>query len=285
MGHRRTHVLTLLGIAAACCLPLAGGSSRAENVDPGNDGSQYAWAENAGWMNAEPSGNGGSGLQVADFEITGYMWGENVGWISMSCKNGSTCGTTNYGVINNGQGILSGYAWSENAGWINFAPATAGVTINAVTGDFAGRAWGENVGWITFASNGANPFKVRTGWTCSPAPSPPPGGPVLTVGQSGATTLLSWSGIAGATGYDIVRGNLTTLRSSGGNFILATEACLSNNRTTLSMTFSEVPAAGQGFWFLLRGANCGGSGSYDSFGPTQVGLRDPEIAASGNDCN
>lgn len=113
---------------------LAGGLAFAENIDPGGDGSQYAWGENVGWFNAEPSGDGGPGMQVSDFELTGYLWGENVGWVNLSCKNASTCGTTDYGVINDGQGALSGYAWSENAGWINFAPGTGGVLIDVATG-------------------------------------------------------------------------------------------------------------------------------------------------------
>ena len=33
----------------------------AENIDPDNDGSQYAWGENVGWMNLEPGGDGGPG--------------------------------------------------------------------------------------------------------------------------------------------------------------------------------------------------------------------------------
>ena len=271
-------------IPLAILILLTGGVAFAENIDPGGDGSKYAWAENIGWINAEPSGNGGPGVQVSDFELSGYMWSENAGWISLSCKNESTCGTTNYGVINNGHGVLSGYAWSENAGWINFAPATAGVLIDQVAGDFSGRAWGENVGWITFASNGASPFKVKTGWKCSPAPPLPSGSPTLDVVKSGADAQLSWGGLTGATGYDIVKGDLGRLRSSGGNFALATNNCLSNNRTTTSMTDSSTPAQGQGFWFLVRGENCGGKGTYNSGGVTQVGLRDSEITASGNDC-
>ena len=279
-GQRASRWLVLLVLP----ILLAGSVAIAENIDPASDGSQYAWAENLGWINAEPSGNGGPGVQVSDFEVTGYMWGENAGWISLSCKNGSTCGTTTYGVINNGHGVLSGYAWSENAGWINFAPATAGVFIDVATGDFSGRAWGENVGWITFASNGASPFKVRTGWNCSPAPPLPSNGAQLYVDKSGTDAKLTWQSSVGATGYDLVKGDLVTLRSSTGNFALATDSCLANDPTTTMLLYSNTPAPGQGFWFLVRGENCGGKGSYDSGAPRQVGLRDAEIAASGHDC-
>ena len=90
--------------------------------------------------------------------------------------------------------------------------------------------------------------------------------------------------LAGATGYGIVKGDLGTLRGSGGDFSQATEACLSRHRTTRSLSHSDTPTPGEGIWYLVRGENCGGKGSYDSGGARQVGLRDAEIAASGNDC-
>ena len=57
-----------------CC-----GSLYAENIDPYNDGSQYAYGENVGWQNFEP--NTGDGVQVASDKLTGYVWAENIGWI------------------------------------------------------------------------------------------------------------------------------------------------------------------------------------------------------------
>ena len=105
--------------------------------------------------------------------------------------------------------------------------------------------------------------------------------------SSGSDALLSWGSIVGETGYDIARGDLGNLRSSGGDFSAATttEECLDNNRTTSSMRFSGTPAVGDGFWFLVRGQNCGGNGTYDTGAASQSGLRDTEIAGSGNDCS
>ena len=97
-------VLALAGLV----IPLTAGSVRAENIDPLGDESQYAWAENAGWINAEPSGEGGPGVDVGDFELTGWIWGENIGWISMSCKNRNTCDTVEFGVQNDGAGNTNG---------------------------------------------------------------------------------------------------------------------------------------------------------------------------------
>ena len=110
----------------------------AENIDPDNDGSQYAYGENVGWFNWEPVL--GSGVHVYSDRIEGYIWGENIGWINVSP-------ITYGGVANDGNGNLSGYAWGENVGWINFSPTYGGITIDA-NGVLQGWAWGENIGWI-----------------------------------------------------------------------------------------------------------------------------------------
>jgi hypothetical protein len=271
-------------VATAVLILLAGAAALAENIDPDDDGSQYGYGENVGWVNLEPSGAGGPGVQVDDFELSGYLWGENVGWVSLSCKNGSTCDSVEHGVRNDGSGTLSGYGWSENLGWINFAPETAGVQIDVVTGAFSGRAWGENVGWITFASSAVYPFQVKTGWTCDPAPTAPSGSPALTVARSGSDAHLSWTAPAAATGYDVVTGELSTLRNNSGDFGLATTACSADNRTSTSLTHAETPAPGDGSWFLVRPANCGGPGDYESDGTMQAGPRSGAIGASGNQC-
>lgn len=140
-----------------------------ENIDPDNDDSQYAWSENVGWIDLEPEGDGGPGVEVADAALTGFMWGENVGWISLSCENTLSCDTMDYGVTNDGNGNLSGYAWGEDVGWISFSCKNTdtctttdyGVKIDPVTGEFSGFAWGENIGWIDFAPNGAG---AKTSW-------------------------------------------------------------------------------------------------------------------------
>ena len=145
------------------------GVAHAGNIDPDFDDSRYAYGENVGWLNFDPSQ--GPGVTVADDKVFGYVWAENIGWVSLSCENASTCGTVDYGVGNDGSGNLSGYGWGENVGWINFNPAGVGVTIDA-DGNFDGWAWGENIGWIHF-NNPAIPYKVKTAWI--PAPPPPDG--------------------------------------------------------------------------------------------------------------
>ena len=106
----------------------------------------FAWSENAGWIDFVASS---SAITITDSALTGYAFAESLGWISLNCSNTSSCGTVDYKVSNNAEGVLSGNAWSENAGWIDFASSGSGVIINS-TGEFTGYAYGENIGWINF---------------------------------------------------------------------------------------------------------------------------------------
>ena len=137
-------------------------SCYAENIDPYEDGSQYAYGENVGWLNFEPNVPGDPcdwGVTASDTKLSGFVWAENIGWINLSP---STYG----GVVNDGYGNLSGYAWGENVGWLNFEPNVPGdpcdysVTIDG-QGNFDGYAWGENIGWIHFQSASPVAYKVQ----------------------------------------------------------------------------------------------------------------------------
>jgi hypothetical protein len=162
-----------LALAALAVLAFAG-MVLAENVDPNNDNSQFAWSENRGWLNAEPANCNNCGVHVTNTGLSGYVWGENIGWVNLSCRNNNACSGPggNWGVTNNGSGALSGYAWAENAGWISFScqnnPSTCagtgnyGVTVSPSTGVFSGYAWGENIGWISFSDTTPIAYKVQT---------------------------------------------------------------------------------------------------------------------------
>jgi FG-GAP repeat protein len=110
----------------------------------------------------------------------------------------------------------------------------------------------------------------------------PSGSPTLTFSQDG--TQMSWTTLQGATSYDVVRGDVDTLTSTGGDFTAATLGCVANDLTATSTTYTGVPASGQAFWFLVRGGNCAGRGTYDSGSAAQVGSRDSEINASTATC-
>jgi hypothetical protein len=102
----------------------------------------------------------------------------------------------------------------------------------------------------------------------------------LSVSASG----LSWSTVPGARAYDVVRGDLATLQASGGDFSVSTEACLGDDLEAESLDFVDLPPAGEGWWFLVRGICSEGPMTYQSLAGNQVGVRDEEIEASGVAC-
>jgi len=123
----------------------------AENIDPYGADEQYAWNENTGWLNFEPSV--GPGVQVEGDKLSGFVWGENIGWINLS--------PTSFGGVTYDSGRhLAGYAWGENVGWINFNPSYGGVSIDSA-GNFSGWALGENIGWIHFNSTSPVAYGIQ----------------------------------------------------------------------------------------------------------------------------
>ena len=113
---------------------------------------------------------------------------------------------------------------------------------------------------------------------------PPAGSPALTASASGTAAVISWTALAGATAYDLVKGALRPLGLSGGNFTTSTTGCLADDTAGRSFTDPDLPVAGDGFWYLVRGVACGGGGTYDEGSPYQHGSRDAEIDASPNAC-
>lgn len=138
MKHIRITFLALLSVMAA------------NTSSFGN----YAWSENAGWLNA---GTRHGGISVfpdgASGYLEGYAWAENFGWVKLGDGSGgpyANNSATDWGVNMDAGGNLSGYGWSETVGWINFNPTHEQVTVDTATGKFSGYAWGENVGYVSF---------------------------------------------------------------------------------------------------------------------------------------
>lgn len=95
---------------------------------------------------------------------------------------------------------------------------------------------------------------------------------------------LDWYGVFGATGYDVVRGDLQSLRASGGDYVQAVQSCVAGGVTFSAAFLSEDPSPGEFWWILGRPRFPGGPGSYDDWGPALDGPRDPGINASPNAC-
>lgn len=272
---------TRVSCIVAMVILTAGSMTWAENVNPGNDNSKYGYSENAGWINAQPLGPGGPGMQVGDLAVTGWLWSENAGWISLSCTNDASCGAVTYGVTNDLSGNLRGFAWGENVGWVNFEPGGVPVTINRTTGILIGRAWAENIGWITFSGGPPVLYQIATSW-CLSAPGIP-AIPDLAVQFAPSGYEISWGPGAPNVYYDVVSGDIDTLRVTGGNFAVATAACMASHATGTAAINESVPPGGA-HWYLVRSANCGGHSSYNELSGGQAASRDAGIAASGNGC-
>jgi hypothetical protein len=125
-----------------------------------------------------------------------------------------------------------------------------------------------------------------------PCPAPVYAG-VLGASKSAGSVVWSWTA-GGAAAFDLVRGDLTALRDSGGDFTLALaaipaaeSACLANDTSALSLVDPYPdPADGQGLFAMLRAVTtaCPAAATYDDGSPTLVGSRDGEIAASPGSC-
>ena len=90
--------------------------------------------------------------------------------------------------------------------------------------------------------------------------------------------------MATATGYDVVRGGLTALRAGTGDFSIAVDQCLLDDGAVTSLSVPDLPADGDGLFFLVRPVNCGGEGTYDSGAPSQVAPRDAGVEGSAGAC-
>jgi hypothetical protein len=121
----------------------------------------------------------------------------------------------------------------------------------------------------------------QAGVCVSGGSAPPPG--VASGLAFSDPTDLAWNSVSGATGYDVVRGTLSTLLA-GGNFTPATDACLGDNVPNTFVTDGHIPAVGDGDWILIRAANACGTGTYSDGSPTQSASPDAGIGASPNAC-
>jgi len=102
--------------------------------------------------------------------------------------------------------------------------------------------------------------------------------PAMQLGVSDAA--LTWDPVPQATGYDIVRGDLLSLRSSGGDFTIATTDCFAADTDATAVPFPAQPPPGQGFWFLARWIDGTTCDSYDEDDPAQVGSCDAAVESA-----
>ncbi|MDH3629256.1 MAG: hypothetical protein OEV00_03095 [Acidobacteriota bacterium] len=95
---------------------------------------------------------------------------------------------------------------------------------------------------------------------------------------------LLWDAAEGATAYDLVQGDLATLRLTGGDFATATDFCPADDHVGTNFPHGIDPSPGNGYWFLVRVVSPSFTGTYDARTLGQVAPRDAGIASSGWDC-
>jgi hypothetical protein len=91
---------------------------------------------------------------------------------------------------------------------------------------------------------------------------------------------IGWDSDPPATVYEAVRGNLGTLRTTGGDYQAATEECVASNVTADPVPFQLSPAPGEAYWFLVRTEG----GSYDAWDSMPAASRDAGIGAASATC-
>jgi hypothetical protein len=77
--------------------------------------------------------------------------------------------------------------------------------------------------------------------------------------RSGSDAVLEWNLAANATSSDVLRGQVSGLPVGPAG---ADERCLVHNTVSRTLTDADLPAAGESFWYLVRGENICGIGSY-----------------------
>lgn len=96
---------------------------------------------------------------------------------------------------------------------------------------------------------------------------------------------MSWNTGLLADRYDVLKGDLMTLRSSGGDFNLSLLSCLEENSTDIQSIDSIEAGPGEGFYYLIRAqANCK-DGTYNTDQSSQTEDRDSEIESSLSGCS
>lgn len=96
-----------------------------------------------------------------------------------------------------------------------------------------------------------------------------------------SSSSSGWRATPGASAYDVVKGDLLALRSSGGGYSTSVLSCLENDGPDLAAADSGVPPPGQAWFYLVRALP---GGTYDSSCPAQAAPRDAAIQAAASDC-
>ena len=107
-------------------------------------------------------------------------------------------------------------------------------------------------------------MQVLAPFTVGPCDGSPVSLPVevdggVRVSRSGSNAVITWNLATRATVSSVLRGRVSGLPVGSGG---ADEQCLADDTELTTLTDSDSPPAGDAFWYLVRGENACGSGSY-----------------------
>ena len=136
-------------------------------------------------------------------------------------------------------------------------------------------------GSVSLSAPSAGDWTLHLRRTCSGSLAP---AAVTHVHVEPADTI-TWDPSAGADGYDTIMGDLSAL-NAGAGFSGSLRRCLERDGADTSTKEPDLPAPGEGRYYLVRARHCSGTlGSYDEGGASgQLEPRGPGIVASKNDC-
>jgi hypothetical protein len=122
---------------------------------------------------------------------------------------------------------------------------------------------GTGAGPLAIVAGRKPPFAFSfIGFRCvveNPAPLPTEVDNGFRVSRSGSDAVLKWNVAGDATTSAVLRGHVGGLPVGRAG---ADERCLVSNSVTDTITDPDIPAGGDAFWYLVRGENVLGKGSY-----------------------
>lgn len=132
--------------------------------------------------------------------------------------------------------------------------------------------------WYVSSENSCDgPYNSATASFTSAADPIPDGYPELSLGPTG---LISWSSVSHGDIADVVRGSVSTLLATNGDWGASLLDCIANDQPGFSVQFDEVPLPDEAWYFLARPVSCTRPGSYDDASPGLLGSRDAWINSS-----
>jgi len=109
-------------------------------------------------------------------------------------------------------------------------------------------------------------------------------GPIQGLRIADDKTTIRWDVEPLADRYEVLKGDLVSLRQSAGDFTVSLTECLESDSLDAQSADGLDPGSGQGFYYLARALRDCKLGTCDTGHPAQQESRDVEIDASGNSC-